>query len=170
MTQSAIESKTQSRGEIRPATVDDITAIYNLTLPYVKDEILLPRSVEQITHDIDKTWVYIDDQNILRGTVTLVFFQPDLCEVRALVVDRDYRGYNIGRDLVKSLVDFILQNTTVRPMRLFALTYVPQFFVKSGFTLSNKEKFPEKIYEVCRFCARNTDCREIAVEMTIHES
>lgn len=151
---------------IRKAKEEDIEYIYELTLPFVQKEILLPRSKKQIKTDIDFTWVAIKEKSII-GTSTLIRFSETLYEVRALVVDLNHQKYNIGKSLIETLEVYLRENCESFPLRLFALTYVPNFFIRLGYQITNKENFPEKIYNVCRFCPHQTDCKEIAVEKYI---
>lgn len=148
---------------IRQARVGDEQAIYDLIRPYAEKKILLHRSLAEISANLDATLVCAVGEKIC-GTVSLVFFSPSLCEIRALVIAEGTQGRGIGKKLVYAAEDKALQLTTTRPLRIFALTYTPEFFLRCGYRLTAKENFPEKIYEVCSICLRRDDCREIAVE------
>ncbi len=161
--------ETAHPNQVFRASERDIEGIYQLTLPYVAEKILLPRSREQIQADIERTWVYRQNDEII-GTVSVIFFRKDLCEIRALVVKKDSQGRQIGRSVVEAALQYLRNSYEHKPLRVFALTYVPDFFAKLGFRVTQKENFPDKIYEVCQFCARRDDCREIAVELIINGS
>ncbi|MBV6492184.1 MAG: Amino-acid acetyltransferase [Turneriella sp.] len=148
---------------IRDAKIDDAEQIYNLLEPYVQKKILLRRSREEIRAHIDYTLVYTDDEKII-GTVSLVFFSESLCEIRALVIAENVQRGGIGRALVYAAEEKAKQLQPNRPLQIFALTYTPEFFERIGYSLTTKDRFPEKIYEVCQFCLRKNDCHEIAVE------
>lgn len=148
---------------VRDAVIDDAASIAALLKPYVEKKILLHRSLEEIRANIDKTIVVVEDERIV-GTTSLVFFSPTLCEVRALVVAEDLQRGGVGRLLVEAAEEKAQQMRTTRPLRVFALTYTPEFFERLGYARTTKDRFPEKIYEVCRFCLRKDDCHEIAVE------
>lgn len=102
------------------------------------------------------------------GTLSFIFFNDRLCEVRSLAVSDNLKRGGVGLRLLKNAIKKLDDAYPVRPLRIFALTYVPGFFEKAGFTVTGKENFPDKIYEVCRYCARQHDCREIAVEMQLN--
>lgn len=149
---------------IRRAQAGEISSIYHLLQPLSLEGKLLPRDEEQIKSDIKNTWVAVRNQQFV-GTVCLIPFSPMLWEVRALAVASGSRKSGIGKLLVQeSLRQHRKSSVASLPYRVFALTYVPEFFVHLGFSITNKENFPEKVYEVCQFCARRHDCQETAVE------
>jgi len=51
--------------------------------------------------------------------------------------------------------------------RVFALTYVKDFFIKLGFKEISKDKLPQKVWSDCVKCHKFPDCDEIAVEKYI---
>ena len=155
---------------VRKANIDDADKIHYLLQPYIKQKILLPRSVHTIRSEIELTWVYEREQEIC-ATLSLLPFEECLYELRAMVVSPYLQGQGIGRDLLVETEKFVVEHLSL-PMRLFALTYSPSFFLKNGFQEVPKETFPQKIYDVCEFCTRYHECKEIAVEKIIvsHET
>ncbi|MFO1524412.1 MAG: GNAT family N-acetyltransferase [Turneriella sp.] len=150
----------------RQATEDDAKQIAELLKPHVESKVLLHRSTEEIKQNLDKTLVDVDVGRVV-GTVSLVFFTPSLCEIRALAISPATQGHGIGKRLVLAAEQMALSLQTERPMRFFALTYTPEFFERCGYARTTKDMFPEKIYEVCNFCLRKDDCHEIAVQKTV---
>ncbi len=151
---------------IRDAQTDDAVEIAALLKPYVDKKILLHRSLEEIRENAPQTVVFVEAGRIL-GSSSLVFFSPTLCEIRALVITEAAQGRGIGKDLVLAAEAKALRQQSARPIRFFALTYTPQFFERCGYERTTKDKFPEKIYEVCNFCLRKDDCHEIAVQKQV---
>lgn len=151
---------------VRDAVTADAVAIAGLLKPHVTQKVLLHRSLDEITQNIDKTLVYEEGGAII-GTVSLVFFSSSLCEVRALAISDAAQGKGIGKQLVLGAERKALKLMSERPMRFFALTYTPEFFEHCDYSRTTKDMFPEKIYEVCNFCLRKDDCHEIAVQKTI---
>ena len=147
---------------IRKARIEDAYKIYDLIQPYVKREILLPRSIETICSEIELTWVLEKDKKI-QGTLSLTPFEQDLYELRAMVTSQEAQSQGLGTSLLLEAEKFIKNNLHL-PIRLFALTYDPSFFLKNGFQQVSKDIFPQKIYDVCHFCTRKHECREIAVK------
>ena len=150
--------------EVRLASNKDIEAIHGLILPLAQEKKLLPRNRDQIAGDLNRTWVGEKSGQIV-ATVCMIDFSPVLWEVRALAVKPNFRSFGYGGKLLaKALLALREKNLEKVPYRVFALTYVPEFFTKHGFRVTNKDKFPEKVYEVCQFCAKLNDCKEVAVE------
>lgn len=149
---------------IRKAHPDDVLRISTLIDPYVREEIVLPRSEEVILRDIDQTFVAQSSDGSIVGTLTAIFFSETLCELRALVVLKGEQGKGAGKLLVDHVLKDLQQNMPLDTLTVFALTYVPDFFLKIGFQVTDKEHFPQKIFDVCHFCPREDNCNEIAVE------
>ena len=152
--------------QISSAELSDISAIQKLLQPYVDTKIVLPRSEAQIKNDLPYTWI-ARYANEIAGVVNLTFFQPDLAEVRGLVVRKNMQRHHIGQALVLATIQFLKNNPDKKVNTLFALTYIPDFFLSIGFSVVQKEKFPPKIYEVCQFCDKRDNCQEIAVELNL---
>ncbi len=139
----------------------DVDTIYDLILPYTKNQILLPRSKSDILCDLHNTWISLMN-DIIIGTITVISFSNVLWEIRAMVVHKEYHQTGVGSLLLKTVINFLEKNTQI-PIQLFALTYIPTFFIKHGFHEVPKNTFPEKIYIVCQYCSREDDCNETAV-------
>lgn len=152
---------------IRDARPGDEKAILDLLEPYVLKKIVLRRTPAEIRESLNQTIVYEDNGRLL-GTTSLVFFTETLCEIRALVIADEAQGKGVGRQLVLAAEQKALLQSAERPLRFFALTYTPEFFERCGYERTTKDKFPEKIYEICDFCLRKDDCQEIAVQKTIN--
>ena len=69
--------------------------------------------------------------------------------------------------LLLNVVEEYIKKKLPLPVHLFALIYETHFFHKYGFQNTVKEKFPKKIYDVCEYCVKKSDCKEIAVEKII---
>ena len=84
----------------------------------------------------------------------------DLAEVKSLAVDRLYHGKNIGKELVEACLK---EAPLIGASKVFALTFVPDFFEKLGFERGNKDDMPHKIWSECIKCPHFPDCDEILV-------
>lgn len=154
-------------GSIRKASPKDISQIEQLLMPYVEQSIILPRSQEQLLQYLPNTWVYVIEKKIA-AVVSLYAFQENLIEVRGLAVNQNFQKKGLGSHLVSFLMEHIKKNRKNKdPISLFALTYAPPFFQKLGFQIVEKEKFPQKIFEVCQLCDQKNNCKEIAVELLV---
>jgi len=145
---------------IRNAVVDDVEAIYQLLKPFAKKDIILQRNRDNIFQHLQEFMVAEYD-GALAGVVCAHIYGRNLAEVRSLVVDPDYQRHGVGRQLVEGCEQWL---AGMGVSRVFALTYVTDFFIRLGYRIVSKESLPHKIWTVCVHCSRFADCDEVAVE------
>ena len=150
---------------IRRARLSDVEAIYNLISELAKDNQLLPRSRADIYEHIRDFFVYVDGERVI-GCCALHVVWEDLAEIRSLVVSDKHRNKGTGRELIKACLD---DARDLGVDRVFALTYVPEFFEKQGFFLIDKHSLPRKIWTDCVNCPYFPDCEEQAVIIDLKE-
>ena len=143
----------------REAMIDDVDQIHQLMADYTSRGILLPRTKIDIFENLMKFSVLELDRKIV-ACGALEIFTDELCEIRSLVVSPGAKRRGFGRQLVEVLIE---RACLMGLSRIMALTYVPEFFHRSGFRTVPKETFPEKVWSVCFKCAKFNDCDEIAV-------
>lgn len=144
---------------VRKATLDDVESIYTLIEHYAERGIMLPRSRAVLERAIDTFYVAEDEGRIV-GIGSLFRLGEELVEIRSLGIDEHYKGRGIGTKLVDKLVEEARTNGFRHVM---ALTYEVRFFEKNGFSVVDKEIFPEKVWTDCVFCKKRHHCDEIAV-------
>ena len=144
---------------IRKAKVQDANKIFHILQEFALKGILLPRSLNSIYEHIRDFWVYEENENII-GVCSLHIFWEDLAEIKSLAVIEGYQNKGIGKDLVNSCLKEA-QNLGIK--KVFALTYVPEFFEKLGFKITDKSQFPQKVWTECIHCVKFNDCHEIPV-------
>ncbi|MDX8391963.1 MAG: N-acetyltransferase [Mariprofundaceae bacterium] len=159
------------RIQIRMAHVQDVDAIDALLAPFAERDIILPRSRDDLFQHLQEFAVAIfnDSQSNdeLVGVVAMHIYGSNLAEIRSLVVRDDMHGRNIGRMLVESCEKWAAK---LGVARIFALTYVPDFFTKNAYQLVPKESLPHKVWTVCVHCAKFSDCNEVAVEKRLSDA
>ncbi|HRX15279.1 MAG TPA: GNAT family N-acetyltransferase [Spirochaetota bacterium] len=138
----------------------DIGDILNLLAPYVKKGIVLERSREDIMAELGAFFIARDNEKAA-GVVSYHDYDNNLFEIRSLVVAEEYARSGIGSALVNHVVTLLRERQP--QSRIFALTYVPEFFSKLNFELIDKNYFPEKIWKDCVNCPRVDCCNEIAL-------
>jgi N-acetylglutamate synthase-like GNAT family acetyltransferase len=143
----------------RQARPGDIPAIHKLIEHYVAEGILLPRDADDIGRHLRGFIVAVEGGKIL-GCVSLEWYNPMLAEVRSLAVDPQSRGRGLGVRLVKAALDL---GERRRIARVFALTSVPDFFLRQGFSLSTRHSLYEKIDRDCIHCSKARTCKLAAV-------
>ena len=148
---------------IRKATLKDIKAIQNLINFYAEKNKMLPRSLNELYENIRDFFVYEDGGNIL-GCAALHVTWEDLAEIKSLAVAESIQKNNIGSMLVNVIFE---DAKKLNIKRIFALTYVPEFFEKMGFKKIKHSKLPHKIWSECIKCVKFPDCEEEAVVIDI---
>jgi amino-acid N-acetyltransferase len=144
---------------IRPAEKKDVGPITELLNIYAKEQLLLPRTSEDVLMRLSNFNV-AETNNEFAGCVAVRDFGENLFEVRSLAVRKKYEGQGIGSKLVAGAVESLKQKT---PCRIFALTYRSQLFIRLGFSMVSKDLFPQKIWSDCAVCAKKDCCDEEAV-------
>ena len=96
------------------------------------------------------------------GMGSLVVMWQDLAEIRSLVIDPNYQGQGLGREIVAMLLE---EAKLLKLPRVFALTRKPGFFMKMGFQLTKIEKLPRKVVHDCVFCPKFHSCDEVALQI-----
>jgi len=145
--------------KVRKATVNDIAKIHDLLQRYAKLGRLLARSTEEILMHLG-SFLISEENHVFAGCASLEVFTDDLGEVRSLAVDPKLAHSGHGRLLVAELET---EAHRLGLKRLMALTYVPMFFEKLGFTIIAMESLPEKVFGVCVTCPKFKHCDELAM-------
>ena len=144
---------------IRKATIEDIKAMQELINFYAKQDRMLPRSLNELYENIRDFFVYEEAGKIL-GCCSLHIAWENLAEVKSLAVSEASQKKGIGAMLVKQALE---DAKKLKVKRVFALTYVPEFFGKFGFNVIDKKELPHKIWSECIKCVYFTGCKEIAM-------
>ncbi|WP_336771695.1 N-acetyltransferase [Paenibacillus sp. MMO-58] len=148
----------------RKAAPEDVETLYELIKGYAEQGIMLPRTRETLLRQID-TFVVAEIGDKVVGCGSLLRLGQDLVEIRSLGMSQEYRGLKIGN----KLVDFLVQQAREQQIpKIMALTYAVNFFLRNGFTVVEKEIFPEKVWKDCVNCPKQHACDEIAVLKTLN--
>ena len=148
---------------IRKAILQDARQIHQLLMVYVKDGLVLSRSLMDIFESIRDFYVFVEEDRVI-GVAALNICWEDLAEVRSLVVHEDVAGRGIGSHLVETCLSEARQ---LGIGRVFALTYQQSFFEKLGFEVIEKSELPQKIWSDCIKCVKFPDCDEIALSISL---
>ena len=143
----------------RGAKISDVEAIHALISSYAERDRMLFRSVADIYENLQCFTVAELDGSVV-GCCALEIIWSDLAEIKSLAVDETKKESGIGRMLVAAAAD---QAAALGVPRVFALTLEPEFFVKSGVEIVEKETLPMKVWRECARCPKQQNCDEIAV-------
>lgn len=144
---------------VRPAEEADVQAIAQIVNENARLGHLLPRSPEKIRSSLAH-WLVAELGGQVVGIGSLVEMSPTLVEVRSLAVLPAYRSYGIGAAVVRGLVARARERGFPT---VFALTRAVSFFERLGFRVTDKERFPEKVWTDCIVCPLQFACDETAV-------
>ena len=147
----------------RSAKILDVEAIHALINSYAERDRMLFRSVADIYENLQCFTVTELDGSVV-GCCALEIVWSDLAEIKSLAVDESTKGKGIGRKLVTAAAE---QAAALGVPRVFALTLEPEFFLKSGFEIVEKETMPMKVWSDCARCPKQQNCDEIAVVKTV---
>ncbi|KJU84962.1 GCN5-like N-acetyltransferase [Candidatus Magnetobacterium bavaricum] len=161
--------------KIRKATVTDATALHKLINDFASIQLMLPRSLHTIYGNIREYFVCCEDsafagpllettKETIVGVCALHILWEDLAEVKSLAVNPSSQQRGIGGLLLDSCLK---EAISLGINRVFALTYVPEFFIKHGFERIDKSLLPHKTWGDCINCPKFPSCDEQAVIITI---
>ncbi len=144
---------------IRPARVSDAVAMQALINGHAAEGRMLERTRDFLLEHLRDFYV-ADDRGRLLGCCALAVLTPDLAEIRSLAVVEEASGRGVGRALVDACVSGARR---LGLRRVFALTLVPGFFERCGFTLTSLGRLPEKSASECPVCPKRFACDEQAL-------
>lgn len=144
---------------IEKANIDDPPQILAIVNHFADQQLMLPRSLNDIYENLRDFFVWRQDGRIV-GCAALHISWQGLGEVRSLAVLEEAKGRGIGRALVESCLE---EARSLGMQQVFVLTYMPEFFEKFGFVLHPKEKLPHKVWADCLNCPKFPDCDEVAL-------
>ncbi len=150
-------------GLVRKAKIKDAPEIFKILQEYALKGVLLPRSMHSIYENLRDFFIYEENGEIL-GICSLHIYWEDLAEIKSLAVKPEFSRRGIGKKLVEECVR---EAKELGIKRVFALTYVPEFFEKIGFRVSEKSEFPQKVWAECVHCVKFNDCKEVPVSMEV---
>lgn len=143
----------------RNATVEDVEPLYLMIEEYAQRGIMLPRSRQALTRQIDQ-FVIAEIEGEFIGCGSLFRLGTDLVEIRSIGLRDEGRGKGVGSMILEKLIEEARRQEIPKVM---ALTYAVDFFLRNGFEVVQKEIFPEKVWTDCVNCKKQHACDEIAV-------
>ncbi len=144
---------------VERARLGDVEAMKGILDEFAREGILLARSRLDLYENI-RDFVVARSGGEIVGLAALHVCWIDLGEVRSLAVRRDLQGRGIGRLLVDAC---LAEARELGLRRVFALTYVPEFFNRMGFHEVEKSELPHKVWQDCLHCVKFPECDETAV-------
>ncbi len=149
---------------IRPATVNDIDRIFELTNSMAQKGLMLSRSKYKIITILQNFLIAADENDRAIGCGAFSLLWSDLGEIMALAVDPEWQKKGVGKELVLALIS---KGRFVKAPEIIVLTYQVEFFRKMGFVMTDKDKFPRKVWRECLECPKLEKCDETAMHMIL---
>jgi amino-acid N-acetyltransferase len=144
---------------VRAARESDIGPMKALIDRYAAEDRMLERSDAFLRANLADFLVAAEDRTFL-GCGALAVLTAELAEVRSLAVAPEAGGQGVGKAIVRACVE----RARARGLRrVFALTLVPDFFTRCGFTLTSLGRLPEKSAAECPVCPKRFACDEHAM-------
>lgn len=144
---------------LRKAKIKDIKHIQELINQFAKQDLMLPRSLNELYEDLRDFWVAEVNKKIV-GCCALHVSWDDLAEIKCLAVSRGYQKKGLGRELALSCLG---EARDLGAKKVFVLTYEPDFFRNLGFKKIKHNDLPHKVWAECINCCKFPDCDEIAL-------
>jgi amino-acid N-acetyltransferase len=146
---------------IRKARIHDAPKIHALINGFAKNDLMMPRSLNEIYETVRDFWVALDKKGAIVGCAALhIVGWNDLAELKSLAVVRRRQKKGFGSLLIQACLD---EAAELKIGSVFALTYSPAFFRRFGFRTISKTRLPHKIWAECCNCPKFPHCGEIAV-------
>ena len=148
---------------LRKARISDVPHIHTLVNSFAARGEMLGRSRSELYEGLRDFFVVEQDGEIL-GCSALHINWDDLAEVRSLAVLPELQGKGMGKTLVNACIE---EARSLGIVRIYALTYRPEFFEGIGFSRVPKESLPHKVWGDCLKCPQFPNCDEDAVIMEL---
>jgi amino-acid N-acetyltransferase len=152
---------------LRAARVADIPDLARFIAAYTGDGTLLARPRANLLHYLRDFRLVTAAGGRLIGCGALQLVSEDLAEIRSLAVDPAWRSAGLGGRLLGAL---LVDARRLGIARVFCLTRRTDFFARHGFAVTPLARYPDKIWNDCRLCARRDACDEVAMELVLPRS
>ncbi|MDD5069544.1 MAG: N-acetyltransferase [Candidatus Omnitrophica bacterium] len=151
-------------GLLRKAKLSDAKRIHELITFWVKRRRVLDRPLNYIYENLRDFWVYTEEERIVGCCALHVVGWDLLAEIKSLCVDEEMHGRGVGKQLVGKAIE---EAVGLEIKKVFALTFVPEFFAKQGFKVIDRKELPHKIWSDCVNCVYFPDCQEQALIISV---
>ena len=136
---------------VRRAEPRDVPGIAALVASWSDEELLLPRSADEIALAVDDYVVAADARGRVIACGALRAYSPSLAELVSLAVAREAHGRGLGRLVVAAGERLAVARGYAS---LFAHTAAPEFFSAVGYDLVDRGLYPEKAAREHTLCFR----------------
>jgi amino-acid N-acetyltransferase len=146
----------------RKAHAGDVEAIAALVNGFAADDIMLPRTPEQVLAAIDSYVVVRDVRGRVLACAALREYSPSLAELVSVAVAREAHGRGLGSVVVAAIERLAVKRGFDG---VFAHTQSPGFFEAVGYVGVDRALFPEKQARPTTSCVWKGFAEEKAIGM-----
>ena len=128
-------------GKIRAMRREDISGVLSVMRPFIKKEILLPRSEKQLESEYNNYIVYELD-GAIRACAALHIYDRKQAEIAAVAVDESCSHIGIGPKMIQYLIE---KAKTINLESVFIMTtQTADWFEKQGFVPNDISTLPDE--------------------------
>lgn len=152
---------------IRKAQLHDVREIHALVNGFAERGEMLALSLSELydnVRDFAVAMVHDAGSERIVGCCALRVVWEDLAEIRSLAVAEDSQRRGLGRALVNMCLE---EARALGVPRIFALTYLPEFFSPMGFKQVDRDEMPHKVWVDCLRCPKFPECDEVPVAVDL---
>jgi len=143
----------------RPILPAECETVSRIIAHFASQAILLWRTPEDVARHVEN-FLLAEVAGKPIGCVAIQDYGGGLIEVRSLAVIQEYWGKGIGSLLIQAALR-LAQERGARTA--FALTKRPNLFLNNGFHTTDRNDFPQKVWNDCQLCPKRDHCIEVAV-------
>ena len=125
----------------RKASVADVEQVAALVNGFAAEDIMLPRTPEQVLAGVDSYVVVRDVRGRVLACAALREYSPSLAELVSVAVAREAHGRGLGSVVVAAVERLAVKRGFDG---VFAHTLSPGFFEANGYVTVDRGLFPEK--------------------------
>ena len=130
----------ENYGKVRPMTQQDIPSVLSIMNPFIKKQILLPRTEDELLSQLNDFITYEIDECVCACAALHV--HQNQAEIAAVAVDKTYSHLGIGPKLIEYL---ITKAKNLNLQSVFILTtQSADWFEKLGFQSDSIDSLPEE--------------------------
>ncbi len=161
--QQRLNAQRAAAMSVRRAKMSDVDSIHTLVNYWADKGEILPRSRDNVIHDI-QNFVVAELDGVVVGTASLYIYQTGLAEIRSVVVKQSAQQQGQGQALVQYLLEFAHQ---MELEKIIVLTYIPKYFSQLGFNLIDKHSLADNIIEDSEPSPHKDPDDEVAMEYIV---
>ena len=148
---------------VRKARVSDVPMIHELVNTCALEGRMLRRSLAETYERLREFFVATRGGEIV-GAGALHITWENLAEIRSLAVKPSLRKGGVGSGIARRC---LAEARELGITRVFALTDIPRFFHRFGFSQVAKSSLPHKVWGDCLKCPKFPNCDEDALTMEL---